>query len=711
MTLIASASDSIKIWSWETNEKELNLKSTYRTNATDFHCLSWNHTNQVVAVGGKEPKVHLIQAINGQALSLLPLSESKLSTVKVQSVSFSNNSRYLVTSLGTPIQLWDLKKRQIKAIFSGHQAPIASLQFNPIGDFYAADESGVIKLWSSKSQTALTEINTPEFSTTIPLGTDIQLTKLAVSPINSSRIAAGYSHGALNVWDLETNITTPFCAVHYHKAKITDVSFSPKNIRLVATCSTDEYVQLIDLGAFGRHLCSTIYLQQPATSLSFHEDGMHCAIGTTEGYIYIYDWRQSSEPVSVTHAHNPFPVLALSFQSIKPTPTTTTSTGAGVGAAGSSSSSLATSMIDMTNTLRPSEPVSLATNHSTSSNNLNDNYLSMKHTNSYSSPSSASPHAHRYQTNNNTTPTNNNNNNNNNNNKTKLNFPSLNDSRESLEAIPYHRPLTTTTNSNSPHHTMKKSSYDPTNQTNPNQDDFVSMSNKVRNLSTNAHEKRNYSESLSTSQIPPPPPPAVDHYHHTSTTAAAASATEENELDNTSKPLEKTFENDYDGRIKAYLEIGQDRIAMKQRENDENIQKSMYHHPLHSSYATAATADDEEAAGGETADEFAVLKQSLRPVTQRDLDEAIELLKYDIHQEVQEIIREQVRQFSIAKVSHFNSSIYFMRVCFLIDNLFLVFYDIFVFLFFSLSCYCTCLVDLFLSYSLSIVSAKLLLIL
>lgn len=48
---------------------------------------------------------------------------------------------------------------------------------------------------------------------------------------------------------------------------------------------------------------------------------------------------------------------------------------------------------------------------------------------------------------------------------------------------------------------------------------------------------------------------------------------------------------------------------------------------------------------------FAGLRHALKPVTAKDLEESLQLLRYDIHREVQDVIREQIRQFSIAKVN------------------------------------------------------------
>ena len=39
-----------------------------------------------------------------------------------------------------------------------------------------------------------------------------------------------------------------------------------------------------------------------------------------------------------------------------------------------------------------------------------------------------------------------------------------------------------------------------------------------------------------------------------------------------------------------------------------------------------------------------------KPLTAKDLEEAMQLLKFDMHLEMQSIIREQVRQFTINKV-------------------------------------------------------------
>jgi len=51
--------------------------------------------------------------------------------------------------------------------------------------------------------------------------------------------------------------------------------------------------------------------------------------------------------------------------------------------------------------------------------------------------------------------------------------------------------------------------------------------------------------------------------------------------------------------------------------------------------------------------EFDDLRRALQPVTSQELQDALALLRYDVHNEIQAITREQVRQFAIAKVRCF----------------------------------------------------------
>lgn len=311
MICLASVSDTLKLWASEDSAAADLVAKNYYQSTTDskFHSVAWNHTNQVVAIGGSEPKVHLVQVQNGQLLSSLVLSESKLSHFQVAAVAFSHNSRYLACSMGSPIQVWDLKRRQIKSVFTGHTHSIVSLAFLPSGDVFAADSKGQIKLWSLKSTNPVHEIPDKDDGSK-------QLTCMAVSPI-SPVLAAGYMDGSLRIWDAvnlhapNTLLRTQIC----HKSKVTGIACSPKNSRLIASVGMDGKLVLIDTGSrTASDICAASETGEVLTSLAFHEDGIHSAVGTMEGNILLYDWRNLRHPVVNLPAHSPNPVNALAYQ-------------------------------------------------------------------------------------------------------------------------------------------------------------------------------------------------------------------------------------------------------------------------------------------------------------------------------------------------------------------------------------------------------------
>lgn len=69
--------------------------------------------------------------------------------------------------------------------------------------------------------------------------------------------------------------------------------------------------------------------------------------------------------------------------------------------------------------------------------------------------------------------------------------------------------------------------------------------------------------------------------------------------------------------------------------------------PNHSIISGVNTATKADTSAREVEDE---LRGAIRPVSNQQLTEALQLLKYDIHREMQGILKEQIRQFAIAKV-------------------------------------------------------------
>lgn len=321
--MLASVSESLKVWQSDESQGDqfrLQLLNKVELPNEHFHSLSWNHTNQVIALGGKQPKINLIQANSGQLLSTLVLSESKLLSNPIKAMEFSSNSRFIACAVGAPVQLWDLKRRQIKSVFTGHIYPVVSVSFTPDGDLFTGDCYGNIKLWNSKSNLSVLSINATNAdngSLSIPPEGGLTCMKYSAP---SSLLLSGFNDGFVRIYDFSSQeILQSLREQQLHSDRVTAMTASPKNSKLVTTASLDQKLLLIDTSSkFSSNgsngVCGMVQTEHRLTSLAFHENGLYTAAGTEDGYILVYDWRHVRRPISSTAAHHPNAIHQLQFQ-------------------------------------------------------------------------------------------------------------------------------------------------------------------------------------------------------------------------------------------------------------------------------------------------------------------------------------------------------------------------------------------------------------
>ncbi len=308
--LLASASTSLKIWSWDSTNPGDHPKIANQYQSTDhYNCLAWNHSNQVVAVGGRDAKIDLIQVTNGSLLTSLPLAESLHSSSSIRALAFAHNSKFLASSIGSPIQLWDLKTKQIKALFIGHRNPITALSFTTSGSVYAVDDVGIVKLWSYKSpEKSMQDLIDPSAS---HLSSHMSAQCMQLSYLGTS-LAIGYGDGTMRIWD--SNTGSVLRKQRHHSTKLSGLSWSPRNPRLLATVGMDEKLYLINTSEPANTIAEVVDVQEKLTSVTLHENGYSVAVGTATGNILLYDWRKTSAPIAKVDGHGPHAVNALSYQ-------------------------------------------------------------------------------------------------------------------------------------------------------------------------------------------------------------------------------------------------------------------------------------------------------------------------------------------------------------------------------------------------------------
>jgi WD40 repeat protein len=139
--LIASVSENLQIWEF-INENDCKLKSTCDFSNGKPTSLSWNHTNQVVAVGLTDKRIDLVHSETGKILSSVPFTSKEEILEEVKAVKFSGNSRYLASAEGNSVKLWDLKKRTLKAQLPSFKDSVISVSFFADGTIAAGDRGG-----------------------------------------------------------------------------------------------------------------------------------------------------------------------------------------------------------------------------------------------------------------------------------------------------------------------------------------------------------------------------------------------------------------------------------------------------------------------------------------------------------------------------------------------------------------------------------------
>ncbi len=277
------------------------------SNGAQFNCVSWNHTNKVVAAGGNDKKLSLYQVSNGELLSTIPFSDGGAYDAiqgSVKSLAFSNTSKYLACGADSIVYIYDLKRRQCKSKFIGHKGHITALDFSVSNnEIIACDSVGAMRMWNMKTFDSSEEM--------VLVDNQVGITCMEVSTLGPNRVTTGYENGVLSLWDLESR--TSIRKMNLHNGALTSLSYSPKNPRLVATVGSDGRLSLVDTSSKSNSPSAHIDIGDRLTSTSFYENAIHCAVGTNSGNILLYDWRNVRLPVCKIDAHNPYPVMALKF--------------------------------------------------------------------------------------------------------------------------------------------------------------------------------------------------------------------------------------------------------------------------------------------------------------------------------------------------------------------------------------------------------------
>ncbi|KAG4304097.1 hypothetical protein PORY_002461 [Pneumocystis oryctolagi] len=152
----------------------------------------------------------------------------------VRSIAFSPDGKYLATGAEDKrIRIWDIAKKKIRHLFTGHEQDIYSLDYSQNGKFIASG--------SGDRTTRVWDIETGHCILTLSIEDGV--TTVAISP-DSRYVAAGSLDKVVRVWDAKTgHLVERF---EDHKDSVYSVAFTPNGCGLLSG-SLDKTIKLWEL--------------------------------------------------------------------------------------------------------------------------------------------------------------------------------------------------------------------------------------------------------------------------------------------------------------------------------------------------------------------------------------------------------------------------------------------------------------------------------
>jgi len=260
--------------------------------------------DQVLISGAADGNIALSH-VSGSVLGTLAAPKSD-TVDEITAVCLSSGSRYLCSG-GTArrARVWDLKEKEMIKEFKSHTDTITCVQFNH-SDVHVASGSlsGDVLIHSLLSAQTVATLR----------GTDAQpIRGLQYSPHHKTRLATVGDYGRVVVW--ETSERSVVAEFDSHHSAARGVAFSPINKLLLASAGVDKQLLFYDIN--DKKVIKSIDCEAPLTGVTFYEDGVTVAAGTTTGQLLVYDLRKGSLPIAKFEAHPGVEIAGVAFQRAK----------------------------------------------------------------------------------------------------------------------------------------------------------------------------------------------------------------------------------------------------------------------------------------------------------------------------------------------------------------------------------------------------------
>jgi len=262
--ILASSSDRVELWHWQTGE----LVRTLHGHDNWVRGLAMAPDGRQLASGSEDWTVQVWEVASGQRRRVLHAHANW-----VRAVAFSPDGAWLASAGGDrAVALWNRETERYSRTFRGYGNRIVAVAARD-RTLVSGSDDGIVRVWDPTTRTCQ-ELH----------GRGQSVSAVALT---AGWIASGSRDGRLQLWEERAGTFAIAIDVAAHASRIWSVAFSPDG-RQVATGSEDGTVQLWD-AASGRHLGTLCTHSNWVCDVAFSPDGRYLASGSYDETICLCD--------------------------------------------------------------------------------------------------------------------------------------------------------------------------------------------------------------------------------------------------------------------------------------------------------------------------------------------------------------------------------------------------------------------------------------
>ncbi|CEP08672.1 hypothetical protein [Parasitella parasitica] len=204
-------------------------------------CVKFSGDGRFLAAGCNQA-TYIYDTMNATRVAVLQdTNAGRDGDLYIRSVSFSPDGKYLATGAeDKQIRIWDIAKKRIRGILSGHEQDIYSLEFSRDGRILVSGSGDrTARIWDWQTTRCIHELRINDVEQQ-----DLGVTSVAISP-DSRLVAAGSLDKVVRVWDAVTGQLLE--RLEGHKDSVYSVAFMPDGKTLVSG-SLDKTLRMWQLG-------------------------------------------------------------------------------------------------------------------------------------------------------------------------------------------------------------------------------------------------------------------------------------------------------------------------------------------------------------------------------------------------------------------------------------------------------------------------------